>query len=89
MYRSFRLGSLVAAIAMAAVAFVDFTRDAVMSCVQAMKSLALCFVDGIAPAADKLHRPRVAFVQAKAFMQRIIKRERPVMTASWRMCPSV
>ncbi len=89
MFRSYRLGSLVAAIAMAAVAVVDFTRDAMVSCVQAMKALALRFVDAIAPAADQLHRPRVAFVQAKAFLQRIIKRERPVMFSNWRMCPSV
>lgn len=88
MYRSSRLGSLVAAIAVAAIALVDFTRDAVVSCVQAMKALALRFVDAIAPAADTLHRPRIAFVQAKAFMQRIIKRERPVMFSTWRMCPS-
>lgn len=30
----------------------------------------------------------VPHIQAKAFKQRIEKRERPVLTNSWRMCPS-
>lgn len=30
----------------------------------------------------------VLLLQAKAFVLRLIKRERPVVTASWRMCPS-
>lgn len=30
----------------------------------------------------------VLFVQAKAFMLRIAKRERPEVSGSWRMCPS-
>lgn len=30
----------------------------------------------------------IAFVQAKAFVLRIIKRERPVVSTEWRMCPS-
>lgn len=31
----------------------------------------------------------VGMVQAKAFVLRVIKRERPVIRAEWRMCPSV
>ena len=31
----------------------------------------------------------VSFMQAKAFVLRIIKRDRPVVSADWRMCPSV
>ena len=31
----------------------------------------------------------VMFAQSKAFVLRIIKRERPVISADWRMCPSV
>lgn len=31
---------------------------------------------------------RVMFVQTKAFVLRLAKRERPVVTNSWRMCPS-
>lgn len=30
----------------------------------------------------------VALVQAKAFVIRLAKRERPVITTTWRMCPS-
>lgn len=30
----------------------------------------------------------VAMVQAKAFAIRLAKRERPVITSTWRMCPS-
>lgn len=32
--------------------------------------------------------PAVVLVQAKAFVLRLAKRERPVVTSSWRMCPS-
>lgn len=31
----------------------------------------------------------VPHIQAKAFQARIDKRERPVLTNSWRMCPSI
>lgn len=33
--------------------------------------------------------PAVRIVQAKAFVARILKRERPVLTSAWRMCPSI
>lgn len=33
-------------------------------------------------------RPTIQRVRAKAFTARIEKRERPVVTNSWRMCPS-
>lgn len=36
-----------------------------------------------------VRQPAVLLVQAKAFVLRLIKRERPVVTASWRMCPSI
>lgn len=48
-------------------------------------------LDGLAlasAAADKLAPPAVVLVQAKAFVLRLTKRDRPVITASWRMCPS-
>lgn len=32
--------------------------------------------------------PAVMLVQAKTFVLRLAKRERPVVTSSWRMCPS-
>lgn len=33
-------------------------------------------------------RPQVPFVQARAFVSRLAKRERPVTFGAWRMCPS-
>lgn len=33
-------------------------------------------------------RPQVLFVQARAFVLRLAKRERPQLSGSWRMCPS-
>ncbi|MEO8021084.1 hypothetical protein [Polaromonas sp.] len=33
-------------------------------------------------------QPAVMLVQAKAFVLRLAKRERPEVTGSWRMCPS-
>lgn len=33
-------------------------------------------------------KPAVLLIQAKAFVMRLAKRERPVLTSSWRMCPS-
>lgn len=35
-----------------------------------------------------LGRPQVPFVQARAFVLRLAKRERPQLSGSWRMCPS-
>lgn len=41
------------------------------------------------PEAEAQRKPQVYFVQARAFVARLVKRERPVLTNSWRMCPSV
>ena len=41
-----------------------------------------------APAADVKQGKLVWFVKAKAFASALAKRERPVLTNSWRMCPS-
>lgn len=44
---------------------------------------------GLAVASDEGKAASVvSFVQAKAFMLRIAKRERPVVSQDWRMCPS-
>ena len=34
-------------------------------------------------------RPRVALVAARSFVARLMRRERPIVTPLWRMCPSV
>nr|WP_315471752.1 hypothetical protein [uncultured Rhodoferax sp.] len=43
----------------------------------------------VARVEDAFARPAVAIVQAKAHAQALMKRERPVLTGSWRMCPSI
>lgn len=53
------------------------------------RTLARHVVDVIAPATLEKSSTKVPLAQAKAFMQRIVKRERPVITGSWRMCPGV
>lgn len=35
-----------------------------------------------------LARPPVPLVQARAFVMRLAKRQRPITTPRWRMCPS-
>lgn len=42
----------------------------------------------LAAAEPETSKPQVRRVQAKAFILRILKRERPVLSQSWRMCPS-
>lgn len=50
-------------------------------------------LDIFSPAVDALKNDRnptfVRIMQANAFHARIAKRERPLMTCAWRMCPSV
>jgi hypothetical protein len=59
----------------------------------AVKDFAVAFtlrgLDLVARAEPEGRSPAVLLVQAKAFVQRVMKRERPVMTVGWRMCPSV
>lgn len=43
----------------------------------------------VAGEASDLNPVSIRIVQAKAFVLRIIKRERPVLSSSWRMCPSI
>ena len=65
---------------------------AVQSVIVSAYQFAKGFVlDGFALAAGEgkgIAKPGVMLVQAKAFVVRLAKRERPVMTGSWRMCPS-
>lgn len=52
--------------------------------------LALKVLTGPAAHQDSANTPAiVGFVKAKAFNQRLIKRERPVLSPTWRMCPSI
>ena len=47
-------------------------------------------VAGPVPMADKEpNKPAAIIVSARAFVLRLVKRERPVLTATWRMCHSI
>jgi len=61
-------------------------KTAYVTC-RAFKNL---LVDGFMAMATKqpAQPEAVAYVRAKEFVLRIAKRERPVVTQSWRMCPS-
>lgn len=77
----------IACMALVASAFSAVER-AVVASYHAAKDLIL---DGFKLAAaknDTSTLPLVAFVQAKAFVLRLAKRERPEVSGSWRMCPS-
>lgn len=42
----------------------------------------------VSPKPQDHERPVIKRVQAKDFVRRMAKRERPELTGSWRMCPS-
>lgn len=87
---------LLASLALACAAFVV---DRVSDGYSFGKSLFLTTRDRVANAIDfglQLfanepggRSPSVRILQAKAFVQRLVKRDRPVVTASWRACPSI
>lgn len=78
------------AIAMAAsvTSTIKHVADTVITSCRAFKNLlvdnfmGMAFTDPFTPKATGYH-------QAKAYKARIEKRERPVLTNSWRMCPSI
>jgi hypothetical protein len=90
--KSFR--TLFAVIALAAASAIALATDILAPAVTAVRRAAGVFRDFILGALELAHQPAavrqpaVLLVQAKAFVLRLIKRERPVVTASWRMCPS-
>lgn len=47
--------------------------------------------EGLELAANKpsVRMPAVRLVQARSFYTRLMRRDRPVMTDGWRMCPSI
>lgn len=80
-YTAFVAGILAMAAIAAAVAW-----GAVRECVRYARS----WLQDIIPISIKQPKPkcRAARVQPKAFMTRLEKRQRPTVTARWRMCPS-
>lgn len=96
MFRSSRLFSIaVIACAAAAGAFASAavaSRDYVVAAVHRAWDFVL---DGlqvaaaVQPVSPSQREPSVALVAAKAFILRLVKRERPQVTPMWRMCPSI
>jgi hypothetical protein len=87
MKRSFLAIALLACASLAAACY-HAVADPIVAVCRMTKSFLL---DACALAANEgsgVAKPAVQRVQAKAFVQRIEKRERPVLTSSWRMCPS-
>lgn len=87
-----RFFSMLACAAIACMAFVSTAvHVAVHAVVATYRSAKNLVLDGFKQAAaDSAGKalPLAAFVQAKAFVMRLAKRERPEVSGSWRMCPS-
>lgn len=87
MKRSFLAIALLACAALA-VACYHAVADPVVSIYQVAKSFVLDAFKLAGTEGVGFALPAVVLVQAKAFVLRLAKRERPVVTSSWRMCPS-
>lgn len=95
MTRSRFLSSAIAACALAvgcighavASAWADFT-----SAARSAWDMARAWLSPPEPAAAEKHEtqpePRVAFVAARSFLAKMMRRIRPLVTPQWRMCPS-
>lgn len=90
--KSYRLISILACAAIACMSFaasaVSVAADGVVAIYRAAKRLMLGGFKLAAAPAQARSAPIVALVQAKAFVLRLAKRERPEVSGSWRMCPS-
>ena len=88
MYRPLSsIRSLVVIACMAMAVFVVFVFERVRSTITA----AWTWLRDVSPIALKQPKPKChpALVQAKAFVMRQAKRDRPTVMARWRMCPSI
>jgi len=94
MFRSSRFAFLALAVCAAAGAFVSdavATRDYVVTSVARVWNLAISAFVGTAqlqPKSPSQAQPRVALLAARSFLARMLRRDRPVVTTRWRMCPS-
>jgi hypothetical protein len=90
--KSSRMFSLVlAAVALCSAAVVSTYRQAVEVAVSSYRTIQRVVFFGFELAAGtkaNTARTVLPFVQAKAFVLRIIKRDRPIVSNDWRMCPS-
>lgn len=95
MNRLFRSFGLLAAVALAAACtFAVSARETIVATARAARDRVFGWLDAVsAPFARRadwtdIQRAEVPLVQARAFVMRLAKRERPVTTSRWRMCPS-
>jgi hypothetical protein len=90
MYRSrSRLGLLAAAVCIAVSALVAPVLRAAASIYRLATSWLVAGIEAFAPAHAREMQPSFTKAKVKAFVQRILKRERPNVTPGWRMCPSI
>lgn len=60
------------------------------ACLADCKDFALKVLTGPAPLVQPIDvLPESRLLQASAFLGRLVKRDRPVVSPSWRMCPSI
>ena len=88
MKRSFLAIALLACASIASACY-DAVASPIVAAYRVVKGFVLGAFDAMAVESSEPRKPMVQQVQAKAFMQRIEKRERPVITSAWRMCPSI
>ena len=82
----------VAAMATASAALwapVDAAYSAVVSSYRWVRDFVADGLFSLVSAEPPRSASRVLIVVAQAFVDRFVKRERPVLTAQWRMCPSI
>ena len=91
MLKSLRSVAVLALVCATAVASVAFTlRSAIVSAWEYGVDLARGILAGPVPMATRADiRPQIQQVQAVAFSAGIIKRDRPRVFSTWRMCPSI
>jgi hypothetical protein len=87
MKRSFFSLALLACVSMA-VAVCSALAAPIQVVATAFKAWALAGIELVGGGSGCVTPASIRITQAKAFVQRIAKRERPVVTSSWRMCPS-
>ena len=87
MKRSFLAIALMACASLAAACY-HAVADPIVSVFRSIKSFALDACSLEANEGFGVAKPAVVRVQVKAFVMQLVKRDRPMVTSSWRMCPS-
>lgn len=88
MKRSFMAIALLACAALASTCY-HAVADPIVAVCRVAKLVVMDAFKLAANESREVAKPVVQMVQAKAFVQPIEKRERPVVTGAWRMCPSI